>query len=123
MFYSRVPTIHYLLFLEKCELTSYKFDKCYVHISEKHTKTYGLIEAEFFKNGMVFNPDKHSFILFGLKDELQTNFVNYKITIRTRKEDKVLGITIDNKRGLSTYLSSITNKTIINVNGLTNVKR
>ena len=123
MFYSRIPTNHYLLFLEKCELISYKVNKCFVHISEKHTKTYGLIEPEFFKNGMVFNPDNYSFILFGLKDELQKNFVNYKITIRTRKEGKVLGITIDNKRGLSTYLSSITNKTVINANGLTNVKR
>ena len=37
-------------------------------------------------NVMVLNPDKCSFMLFGVKDELQIDVISNNITIKNRKE-------------------------------------
>ena len=44
---------------------------------------------------MVLNPDKCSFMLFGAKDELQTDLISNNITIKNSKEENELGITFD----------------------------
>ena len=49
-------------------------------------------------------------MLFGMKDELQTDFVCNNVTIKNRKEENALGITFDNKLDFSTQLTSITKK-------------
>ena len=54
---------------------------------------------------MVLNLDKFSFILFGLKVELQTDLLSNNVTITKRR--KVVGITYDNKLDFSTQLPSI----------------
>ena len=41
---------------------------------------------------MVFSPDKCSFILFGTKDELQTDLVSNKVTVKNSREEKKLEI-------------------------------
>ena len=43
-------------------------------------------------NFMVLNPDKCSFKLFGVKDELQTDLVSNNVTIKNSKEENGLGI-------------------------------
>ena len=43
---------------------------------------------------MVLNPDKCSFMLLGVDDELQTNLVCGNETLKNSKQEKVLGVTI-----------------------------
>ena len=57
---------------------------------------------------MVLNPDKCSFVLLGVDDEFQTNLVCANETLKNSKQEKVLGVTIDNKLNFATHLSNIT---------------
>lgn len=56
-------------------------------------------------------PDKSFFMLFGIKDEVETELVSNKITIKISKEEKLLGITFDNElyfsKHLTTYLTHL----------------
>ena len=45
----------------------------------------------FYKNFMVLNPDEHSFMLSGVKDELQTDFVSNNIIIKKYRRRKSTG--------------------------------
>ena len=62
-------------------------------------------------------------MLFGVKDELQTDFVSNNATIKNGKEEKVLGITFDKKLEFSLHFISITKKTNIKLNNLTKVQK
>ena len=44
-----------------------------------------------------FKPDKRSFILVSVGNELQTDLVYRNETLKNSKQEKVLGVTIDNK--------------------------
>ena len=77
----------------------------------------------FYKNFVVLSADKCSFMLFGVKDELQTDLVSNNITIKNSKEENELGITFDSSLDLSTHLISIAKKASIKFNALTWVKR
>lgn len=57
---------------------------------------------------MLLSPDKCSFKLFGVKNDLQTDLVSNNVTIKNSKEVKVLGITIDSKLDFPIDLTSIT---------------
>ena len=57
---------------------------------------------------MVRNPDKCSFTLLGVDDELQTNLVCGNETLQNSKQEKVLGITIENKLNFAPHLLNIT---------------
>ena len=57
---------------------------------------------------MVLNPDKCSLMLLGVDDELQTNLVCGNETLKNNKQEKVLGVTTDNKLNFATHLSNIT---------------
>ena len=46
---------------------------------------------------MVRNPDKCSSMLLGVDDELQTNLVCGNETLKNSKQEKILGVSIDNK--------------------------
>ena len=52
-------------------------------------------QTSFYKNFMVLNPDKCYFMLFGVKDELQTDLVSNNVTTKNSKEEKALGITFE----------------------------
>ena len=69
---------------------------------------------------MVLDLDKFSFILFGLKVELQTDLLSNNVTITKRR--KVVGITYDNKLDFSTQLPSI-KKANIKLKTLTRVQK
>ena len=78
----------------------------------------------FYKNFMVLSADKCSFMLSGVKDELQTDLVSNSVTIKNSKEENELGITFDSNLDLSTtHLISIAKKASITFNALTRVKR
>ena len=72
---------------------------------------------------LCFNPIKCSSMLFCVKDKLQRDLVSNNITIRNRKNEKVLGITFDNKLFFPSHLTSITKKVNIRLNNLTRVKK
>ena len=57
---------------------------------------------------MLLSPDKCSFKLFGVNNDLQTDLVSNNVTIKNSKEEKVLGITIDSKLDFPIHLTSIT---------------
>ena len=74
-------------------------------------------------NFMVLNPDKCSFMLLGVDDELQTNLVCGNEALKNSKQEKVLGVTIDNKLNFATHLSNITKYVDIKFNALTRVQK
>ena len=65
---------------------------------------------------MVLNPDKCYFTLLGVDDELRTNLVSGDETLKNSKEEKVLGIIIDNKLNFATHLLNITKNANIKFN-------
>ena len=72
---------------------------------------------------MVLNPDKCSFMLLGVDDELQTNLVCANETLKNSKQEKVLRVTINNKLNLAMHLSNITKNANIKFNALTRVQK
>ena len=58
---------------------------------------------------MVLTPDKCSFVLLGVADNLQTNLVCGNKTLKSSKQEKVLGVTVDNKFNLATHLKNTKN--------------
>ena len=72
---------------------------------------------------MVLNPDKCSFTLLGVDDELQTNLVYGNETLKNSKQEKVLGVTIGKKLNLAMHLSNITKNTNIKFNALARVEK
>ena len=72
---------------------------------------------------MVPNPIKCSFMLLGVDNELQTNLVCRNETLKNSKQEKVLGVTIDNKLNFATHLSNITKNANIKINALTRVRK
>ena len=72
---------------------------------------------------MVLSPDKCSFILLGVHDDLQTNLVCGNETLKNSKQEKVLGVTIDNKLNFATYVSNITKNASIKFNVLARVQK
>ena len=78
----------------------------------------------FYKNFMVLHLDKCSFMLFGIKDELQTDLLSNNVTTKNSKQEKVLGITFDNKLDFSSHLTSITKRVKnIKLNSLIRVQK
>ena len=62
-------------------------------------------------------------MLLGVDDELQTNLVCGNETLKNSKQEKVLGVTIDNKLNFATHLSNITKNANIKFNALTRVQK
>ena len=66
---------------------------------------------------MVLNPDKCSFMLLGVDDELQTNLVCGNETLKNSKQEK------DNKLNFKTHLLNITRNANIKFNALRRVQK
>ena len=62
-------------------------------------------------------------MLLGVDDELQTNLVCGNKTFKNSKQEKVLGVTIDNKLNFKTHLLNITKNANIKFNALTSVQK
>ena len=72
---------------------------------------------------MVLNPDKCSFMLLRVDDELQTNLVCRNEFLKNSKQEKVLGVSIDNKLNFKTHLLNMTKNANIKFNPLTGVQK
>ena len=82
---------------------------------------FTILSKWFYNNFMVLNPDKCSFMLLGVDDELQTNLVCGNTTLKNSKQEKVLGVTID--KNFATHLLNITKNADIKFNALTRVQK
>ena len=67
---------------------------------------------------MVLNLGKCTFMLFGVKNELQTDFVPKNVTMKNSKEEK-----FDNKLDFSWHLTRITKKANTKLKNLTRVQK
>ena len=61
---------------------------------------------KYLNGSMIFNPDKSSFLTLGFQDP-QSNFSYGNITIKNISEEKILGITIDNKLTFKNHSNEI----------------
>ena len=71
---------------------------------------------------MVLNPDKCSFILLDVDDSLETNLVCGDEILKNKKQEKVVGVTLDNKFNFATHLLNITKNANKKFNALTRVQ-
>ena len=118
------------LFFQKCGLanyaddsTLYTSDKIISNIMNSLSHDFTILLKWFYNNFMVLNPDKCSFMLLGVDDELQTNLVCGNETLKNSKQEKLLGATIDNKLNFSTHLLNIAKNANIKFNALTRVQK
>ena len=117
----------YFSSLQKCELpncandsTMYLLDKRINSAMISMNHRFPILLNRFCNDVVVQNSDKCFFILFGLKDELQTDLVSNNVPIR--KRGKVAVITYD-KLDFSKHLTSITKKGNIKLKTLTRVQK
>ena len=115
--------------LQKCYLanyvddsTLYTSDKSFSNIMNSLSHDFTNFSKWSYNNFMVLNPDKCSFVLLVVDDELQTNLVCGNKTLKNSKQEKMLGVTIDNKLNFATHLSNITKNSNIKFNALTRVQ-
>ena len=52
---------------------------------------FAILSKWFYKNFLVPNPDKCSFMLFAVKGELRTDLLSNNVTIKNRKDEKNTG--------------------------------
>ena len=103
------------LFLQKCDLANYA-DGSTMYTSDKRVSTiigslrheFTILSKWFYNNFMVRNPEKRSFMLLGVDDPLQTNLVCGDQILEKTIQEKVLGVTLDNKLNFATHLLNIT---------------
>ena len=87
-----------------------------MYTSEKRVSTiidslrheFTILSKWFYNNFMVLNPEQCSFMLLGVDDSLQTNVVCGDQILKKIIQEKVLGVTLDNKLNFATHLSNIT---------------
>ena len=103
--------------------TFYSSDKSISNIMNSVSHDFTILSKWFYNNFMVFNPDKCSFMLLGVDDELQTNLVYGSETLKNSKQEKALGVTIHNKLDFAGHLLNITKNANIKFNALTRVKK
>ena len=121
---------HFFLSLQKGELANYA-DGSTLYTSEKSVSNilnslshdFTVLSQWVYNNFMVLNPDKCSFILLGVDDEFQTNLVCGNETLNNSKQEKVLGVTIDNKLNFKTHLFNINKNADIKFDALTRLHK
>ena len=79
------------------------------------------ISKWFHENFMVLNPDKSHFMVLG-DSNFTCSFTCNRTTIETSKEEKVLGITIDDKLTFTSHLGNIIKKANQKLHALSKVK-
>ena len=103
------------LLLQKCYLANYADDSPMYTLDRRVYTIIGSLRHEFtilskwfYNNFTVRNQEKRSFMLLGVDDPLQTNLVcGYQI-LKKAMQEKVLGVTLDNKLNFATHLLNIT---------------
>ena len=106
----------FFLFLLKCKLENYNNNNNTLYSSDKNVSNimtllnhdFAILSNWFYINFMVLNPDKCYYMLYGIKDELQTDLASNDLIIKNTNEEKASEITFDNKFDFSVDLASIT---------------
>ena len=101
-------------FLQKCDQANYADDSI-IYTSDKRISTiinslshkFAILFKWFYNKFMVLNPDKCSFMLLDVDNSLQANLVCGDEILKNSKQEKVLGVTLDNKLNFATHLLSI----------------
>ena len=68
---------------------------------------FTILSKWFYNKCMVRNPEKRSFMLLGVDDPLQTNLVCGDQILEKKIQEKLLGVTLDNKLNFATHLLNI----------------
>ena len=118
------------LWLQKCDLANYA-DFSTMYASEKRVSTvidslnheFTILSKWFYNNFMVLIPDKCSLMLLGVDKSLQTNLVCGDEILKNTKQEKVLGVTLENKLNFATQLLNITKNTNKKFNALARVQK
>ena len=71
---------------------------------------------------MILKPDKCYFLTLGFQD-VQPNFSYDNITVKNVSEEKILGITIDNKLSFKSHLKNICKKVYEKLNALARITK
>ena len=72
---------------------------------------------------MVPNPEKCSFMLLGVDNSLQANLVCGDEILQNKKQERMLGVTLENELNFATHSLNITENTNEKFNGLTRVQK
>ena len=70
---------------------------------------------------MVLNPGKCHFMLFGVKENEQSDLICNDITLKHSSHDKILGVTIDNKLAFDENIINICKTTNKKLNALSRI--
>ena len=113
------------LFFDNIDIANYAVDSTpylYHMDSTKIGENLENISAKlltwFTNNRMKANPDKYHFLLTGGNE--QTIYIN-EVAINSSKEEKLLGITIDNKLNFHTHTKKMCNKVNQKLNAFTRI--
>ena len=103
-----------------CDLANYADDGT-LHTSDKSiSNTIISLSHDFTILSIFFY---NNFTVLNSKTNLQTDLVFGNKTLKNSKQEKVLGITIDNKLNFATHLLNITKNANIKFNALTRVQK
>ena len=91
-------------------------------VINKLKQDFSKIFKWFYENFMILNPDKCYFLTLGFQDA-QPNFSYNNITIKNVSEEKILGITIDNKLTFKSHLKNICKKANQKLNALARITK
>ena len=100
----------------------YTSDKRASAIIDSLSHEFTVLSKWFYNNFMVLNPNKYSFMLLGVDDSLQTNLVRGDEILKNTRQEKVLGVTSDNKLNFATLLLNTTKNAYKKFNALTQVQ-
>ena len=103
--------------------TMYTSDKCVSTIIDSLRHEFSILSKYFYNNFVVLNPEKCSFMLLGVDDSLQTNLVCGDEILKNTKQEKVLGIALDNILNFATHLLNITKNANKTFKALTRVQK
>ena len=92
--------------------TMHSHDKSISNMIDSLSHELTVLSKWFYHQFMVLNPDKVSLMLISINDE--SGLVYGNETLRNSKQEKVLGVTIDNKLNFSRQLALICIKYLCN---------
>ena len=85
------------------ESTLYTSNKSISNIMDSLSHGFTILSKCFYNNFILLDLDKCSFMLLGVYDELQSNLGCGDETLKSSKQEKVLGFTIYNKPNIKYY--------------------
>ena len=101
----------------------YTSDKRVSAFTDCLRREFTILSKWFYNNFMVPNPEKCSFMLLGVDNSLQANLVCGDEILQNKKQERMLGVTLENELNFATHSLNITENTNEKFNGLTRVQK